>query len=93
MEKLVLTPEEKEQLEGAMEPVNFLFRIDVTPNVHPDKVVYVYGVSAMISAAGDLAIQNASSQRVFGAASGQWDGWFLVDPETLLPIPEVFPKE
>jgi len=73
------------------EPVNFLYKVIVDELVDPTGEVFAFGITTMISAAGDLVIQNSVGQRVFGAAAGLWFGLFIVDQETLKPVPEFFP--
>lgn len=71
-------------------PPNFLYWVIVDKIVNPEEEVYVYGVTTMISAAGDLVIQNGDGQRVFGASAGFWFGLYIVDPATFKPVPQFF---
>lgn len=88
MEKVQLTPT-GEQVFSDVRP-DFLYRIIVHEVVHPEEEVYVYGATTMISAAGDLVIQNGNGQRVFGVAATLWFGFYIVDQETLKPVPQFF---
>lgn len=74
-------------------PPNFLYRIILEKTIDPAKEVFVFGATTMISAAGDLVIQNANGQRVFGVSAGWWFGFFIVDQKTLKPVPEFFPHD
>ena len=71
-------------------PINFLYKVLVSARVSVEEEVFVYGTTTMISAAGDLVIQNANGQRVFGASVGEWFGFYIVDQETYYPVSEFF---
>lgn len=71
---------------------NFLYRILVSEVIHPEGEVHVFGSTTMLSAAGDLVIQNGNGQRVFGVGTGYWFGLLIVDQETFKPVPEFFPE-
>ena len=88
-----LVLEQTEEGDAVIVQPNFLYRIIVEKIVESSEEVYVFGVTVFISAAGDMVIQNANGQRVFGVAAGFWYGLFIVDQETWKPVNELFPAE